>query len=130
MGKKEVIKIFDDRNISVVWDDEQEVWYFCVVDVVEVLTESKDPKDYLKKMRKRDPELNAYMGTNCPLSRFTGGQALGSAASFVEEPCAAECFCTVLGVCANERLFNIRQFGKSLFLSNFAVTFALVGGRT
>lgn len=67
MGKKEVIKIFDDRNIRVVWDDEQEVWYFCVVDVVEVLTESKDPKDYLKKMRKRDPELNAYMGTNCPL---------------------------------------------------------------
>ena len=45
-----------------------------------------------------------------------------------QEPCAAKCFCTVLGVCANERLFNILQFGKSLFLSNFAVTFAFCRG--
>ena len=49
-----------------VWDDQQEKWYFSVVDVVAVLTDSANPTDYLKKMRKRDPELAAFVGTNCP----------------------------------------------------------------
>ena len=40
-----------------VWDDQQEKWYFSVVDVVLVLTDSANPTDYLKKMRKRDPQL-------------------------------------------------------------------------
>ena len=39
------------------WDDEQEKWYFCVVDVVEVLTVSRNPSDYIKKIKKRDPEF-------------------------------------------------------------------------
>ena len=39
---------------------------FLVVDVVEILTDSKNPTDYLKKLRKRDPELNYFLGTNCP----------------------------------------------------------------
>ena len=66
MSRKEALKIFDNNNVRVVWDDEQQEWYFCVVDVIEVLTDSINPTDYLKKMRKRDPELNVYMGTNCP----------------------------------------------------------------
>lgn len=66
MGQKEQLKLFDDKKVRVVWDDEQQEWYFSVVDVVEVLTESTNPTDYLKKMRKRDPQLNAYVGTNCP----------------------------------------------------------------
>ena len=66
MSKKEALKIFENNNVRVVWDDEQQEWYFCVVDVIEVLTDSINPTDYLKKMRKRDPELNVYMGTNCP----------------------------------------------------------------
>jgi len=49
-----------------VWDSETEEWYFSVVDVVEVLTDSANPTDYLKKLRKRDPELGTYIGTNCP----------------------------------------------------------------
>ena len=67
MTKKQQIKLFEDKKVRVAWDDELEQWFFSVVDVVEVLTESKDPKDYLKKMRKREPELDAYVGTNCPL---------------------------------------------------------------
>ena len=39
------------------WDDKEEKWYFCVVDVVEALTDSANPTDYIKKMKKRDPEL-------------------------------------------------------------------------
>lgn len=66
MSKKDQIQIFNDRKVRTVWDSEKEEWYFSVVDVVEVLTESANPTDYLKKMRKREPELGAYMGTNCP----------------------------------------------------------------
>lgn len=63
---KELLKIFDNKNIRVVWDDELQEWYFSVVDVVGVLTDSKNPTDYLKKMRKREVELDVYIGTNCP----------------------------------------------------------------
>ena len=49
-----------------VWDDQQEKWYFSVIDVVSVLTDSVNPTDYFKKMRKRDPQLAAFVGTNCP----------------------------------------------------------------
>lgn len=66
MEQKEQLKLFDDKKVRVVWDDEQQEWYFSVVDVEEVLTDSANPTDYLKKMRKRDPQLNAYVGTNCP----------------------------------------------------------------
>ena len=60
------IQLFEDRKVRTVWDEKQEKWYFSVVDVIEVLTDSVNPTDYLKKMRKRDEELNLYIGTNCP----------------------------------------------------------------
>ena len=66
MTNKGDIKIFEDKKVRSVWDDETEEWYFAVVDVVEALTSSANPTDYLKKMRKRDPELATYIGTNCP----------------------------------------------------------------
>lgn len=66
MTKKQEIQIFEDKKVRTVWDTETEQWYFSVIDVVEVLTDSANPTDYLKKMRKRDPELGAYIGTNCP----------------------------------------------------------------
>lgn len=58
--------LFETTEIRSVWDDEQEEWYFSVVDVVAVLTESLNPTDYLKKLRKRDALLGDYLGTNCP----------------------------------------------------------------
>ena len=66
MEKQESIKIFEEKRIRTLWDEEQEKWYFSVVDVVQVLTGSVNPTDYLKKMRKRDPELGKFLGTNCP----------------------------------------------------------------
>lgn len=66
MEKQESIKIFEEKRIRTLWDEEQEKWYFSVVDVVQVLTDSVNPTDYLKKMRKRDPELGKFLGTNCP----------------------------------------------------------------
>ena len=61
------IKLFESKKIRTYWDEAEEKWYFSVVDVVEALTESVNPTDYLKKLRKRDAELGIYLGTNCPL---------------------------------------------------------------
>ena len=60
------IKLFQDKKIRSVWDETEQQWYFSVVDVVAALTDSVNPTDYLKKMRKRDASLAAYLGTNCP----------------------------------------------------------------
>ena len=60
------IKLFESKRIRTHWDETEEKWYFSVVDVVEALTDSVNPTDYLKKLRKRDAELGFYLGTNCP----------------------------------------------------------------
>lgn len=57
MTKQQAIQLFEEKKIRSIWDDEQEKWYFSIADVVEVLTESKNPTDYIKKMKKRDPLL-------------------------------------------------------------------------
>ncbi len=51
------IKLFESKQIRSAWNEAEEKWYFSVQDVIEVLTDSTDPKQYIKKMRKRDPEL-------------------------------------------------------------------------
>lgn len=71
MSQKEQIQLFEEKKVRTVWDDEKEEWFFSVVDVVEVLTDSANPTDYLKKMRKREPELGIYIGTNCPQVTMT-----------------------------------------------------------
>ena len=71
MSQKEQIQLFEEKKVRTVWDDEKEEWFFSVVDVVEVLTDSANPTDYLKKMRKREPELGVYIGTNCPQVTMT-----------------------------------------------------------
>lgn len=60
------IKLFQSKQVRSVWNEEEQQWYFSVVDVVGALTDSVNPTDYLKKMRKRDLELSTYIGTNCP----------------------------------------------------------------
>lgn len=60
------IRLYENKEVRSIWDEEQEEWYSSVVDVVGVLSESKNPTDYLKKMRKRDEQLALYIGTNCP----------------------------------------------------------------
>ena len=56
---------FEGRKVRTVWNEEKQEWFFSVVDVVAVLTDSADPKQYIKKMRSRDQELNASWGTIC-----------------------------------------------------------------
>lgn len=74
MTKKQALQLFEEKKVRTVWDDEKEKWYFVIVDVVEVLTESKNPTDYIKKMKKRDPELAKGWGQIVtPLSIQTMG---------------------------------------------------------
>ena len=74
MIKKQAIQLFEERKVRTVWDDQEEKWYFCVVDVVEALTDSVNPTDYIKKMKKRDPELAKGWGQIVtPLSVQTAG---------------------------------------------------------
>ena len=65
MDENNSIQLFEDRKIRTAWDEEQEEWYFSVQDVIAVLADSSDPKQYIKKMRARDPELSANWGTIC-----------------------------------------------------------------
>ncbi len=65
------IQVFEDKKIRTAWNEENEEWYFSVSDVVEVLTDSKDVKQYIKKMRSRDEELNSRWGTICTLTELT-----------------------------------------------------------
>jgi hypothetical protein len=60
------LAVFESKRIRRYYDEANETWYFSVVDVVEALTASTNPTDYLKKLRKRDIELGTYLGTNCP----------------------------------------------------------------
>ena len=67
MTRREISKLFEDRKIRTVWDDKEEKWYFSIVDVVAVLTDSADPKQYIKRMKSRDEGLKANWGTICTL---------------------------------------------------------------
>ena len=70
MNQKHQIQLFEEKKVRTVWDDELQEWFFSVADVVEVLTDSVDVKQYIKKMRKRDPELDARWGTICTPTRM------------------------------------------------------------
>ena len=52
MTKKDAIKVFEDKKIRAVWDDQEEEWYFSIVDVIEVLTDSDRPRKYWGDLKK------------------------------------------------------------------------------
>jgi len=64
------IQLFEGKKVRIAWDAEQEKYYFAVADIVEVLTDSVNPRDYIKKMLRRDPELKSRWGTICPPTRM------------------------------------------------------------
>jgi DNA-damage-inducible protein D len=59
------IKLFESKKIRSTWNETEEKWYFSVQDVVEVLTDSADVKQYIKKMLSRDEQLKSNWGTIC-----------------------------------------------------------------
>jgi prophage antirepressor-like protein len=80
------IKLFEDKKVRSHYDTEKEIWYFALVDIIGALTDSANPTDYLKKMRKRDTELHSYIGTNCPqLEMLSNGKNRKTLAGNVEQ---------------------------------------------
>ena len=63
------LAVFQEKTIRRTWHNEE--WWFSVVDVAEALTDSADAKQYIKKMRSRDPMLDANWGTTCTPLRLT-----------------------------------------------------------
>jgi hypothetical protein len=64
---EQAIKLFEAKKVRTAWNEDEEEWYFSIQDVVEILTDTVDVKDYIKKMKRRDIELNVNWGTICPL---------------------------------------------------------------
>ena len=65
MTKKQTIQLFEEKKVRTVWDDEQEKWYFSIVDVCGVLAESKDPTAYWRKLKQRLKAEGNETVTNC-----------------------------------------------------------------
>jgi prophage antirepressor-like protein len=65
MTKNEAIKLFEEKTVRTVWDDDAEEWYFSIVDVVAVLTDSPNPQVYWRVMKKRLLDEGNQTVTNC-----------------------------------------------------------------
>lgn len=65
MTKKEAIQLFQERKVRTVWDDEQEKWFFSIIDVVDVLTDSANPRKYWSVLKKRLKNEGSELTTNC-----------------------------------------------------------------
>ncbi len=65
MTKKESLKLFEDKKVRAIWDSEQEKWYFAIVDVIAVLTDSVDATAYWRKLKQRLKAEGNETVTNC-----------------------------------------------------------------
>ncbi len=65
MTKQQALKLFEERRVRTVWDDEQDKWYFSIVDVVAVLTDSVDSTAYWRKLKQRLKAEGNETVTNC-----------------------------------------------------------------
>ena len=65
MGQSEAIKLFEEKKVRTIWDDVQEKWYFSVVDVVAILTDSATPRNYWKVLKNRLKKEGNESVTNC-----------------------------------------------------------------
>ena len=65
MKSSEAIKIFEDKKVRTLWDEESEKWYISIVDVVEILTESPNPRKYWSVLKTRLKKEGSQLTTNC-----------------------------------------------------------------
>ena len=63
--KNTEIKLFENKKVRSLWDAEQEKWYISIVDVVEVLTESPNPRKYWSVLKTRLKQEGSELATNC-----------------------------------------------------------------
>ena len=62
---------FEEKQVRRLWNEADQKWYFAIQDVIEILTGSSDVKQYVKRLKTRDPELSANWGTICTLVEMT-----------------------------------------------------------
>jgi len=65
MEKENAIKLFEDKRVRVLWDEEQEKWFFSIIDVVGVLSESDNPRKYWSVLKTRLKAEVSQLATNC-----------------------------------------------------------------
>ncbi|WP_255373698.1 hypothetical protein [[Flexibacter] sp. ATCC 35103] len=65
MKEQETIQIFQDKKVRTVWDQEEEKWYFSIVDTVQVLTDSPNPRKYWSVLKIRLKKEGSQLTTNC-----------------------------------------------------------------
>lgn len=65
MKKETAVKLFEQKQIRSVWNEEEEKWYFSIVDVVEALTESPNPRKYWSVLKTRLKKEGSELATNC-----------------------------------------------------------------
>ena len=65
MTQKESIRLFEERKVRTIWDDEQEEWYFSIVDVISILTDSPNPRKYWSVLKTRLKREGSELTTNC-----------------------------------------------------------------
>jgi hypothetical protein len=111
MTKETAIKLFNEKQIRTHWDDEQEKWYFSIVDVVGVLSESVDPQAYWRKLKQRLKEEGNETVTNCHALKMQ----------------AADGKLRLTDVADTEQLFRLIQSIPSPKAEPFKMWLALVG---
>ena len=72
------LKLFESKHIRSIWNEAEQKWYFSVQDVVLVLTDSSDIKQYIKRILSRDEQLKNNWGTICTLVEMKAADALYS----------------------------------------------------
>ncbi len=65
MTKENTIKLFQDQRVRVEWDKEEEKWYFSIVDVIGILTQSVNPRKYWSVLKTRLKKEGSQLATNC-----------------------------------------------------------------
>ncbi len=65
MSNQNALKLFEDKKVRTVWDNEQEKWYISIVDVVDVLTDSPNPRKYWSVLKTRLKKEGNQLATNC-----------------------------------------------------------------
>ena len=70
MTKENAIKLFQDKRVRILWNDKDEKWYFSIIDVIGILTESENPRKYWSVLKTRLKKEGSEVATNCSRLRL------------------------------------------------------------
>ena len=65
MIRKDALKLFEDKKVRTIWDDEQEKWFLSIIDAIEILTDSPNPRKYWSVLKTRLKKEESQLATNC-----------------------------------------------------------------